>query len=179
VKLSTSRFYPIILLTIVVFLSVVLIIATNTITQGRIQDQQAQQIQGMLKKMFPDMDKYTLQNEIYTLYATDQARIGYAFLATGKGYGGDISILIGLENETTVKAISIISQSETPGLGDRITGSSFLNQFDGVSIDSVKLKRNGGQIDAITGSTISSSAVVNAVRITALEKVQALSATSK
>ena len=86
----------------------------------------------------------------------------------------DISILVGLSDETTVKGIKIVSQTETPGLGSRISEPFFTDQFAGVDINDIALSRNGGKIDAITGSTISSSAVVEAVRDTAMEKVKQL-----
>ena len=111
---------------------------------------------------------------IYTIYS-DGTGIGYAFLAVGKGYGGDIKILIGLEDETTIKGITIISaEKETPGLGSRIAESSFASKFAGLNIGDVALKQDGGQVDAITGATISSGAVVDAVRTTAMEKVKSL-----
>ena len=60
---------------------------------------------------------------------------------------------------------------ETPGLGSRVAEEPFTSQFAGIAIDDVRLD---GEIDAITGSTISSTAVVEAVRNTALEKVESL-----
>jgi electron transport complex protein RnfG len=117
------------------------------------------------------MSRYDFQNEIYIIYS-DGEQIGYAFLAVGKGYGGDINILVGLNDDTTLKGITIVSQEETPGLGTRITEPSFTDQFAGLDVNQVALSRDGGRIDAITGSTISSSAVVEAVRETALEKIK-------
>jgi electron transport complex protein RnfG len=119
------------------------------------------------------MSKYTVEEDIYTIYSNG-AEIGYALEAVGKGYGGDIDILIGLKDETTVKGITIISQGETPGLGSRISESSFISEFAGLNIEDIALKQDGGQIDAITGATISSKAVVNTVRTEAMEKVQSL-----
>ena len=165
--------FPIIFITIVVFASAALITWTDSITRGEIELQKEQQIQSMLKEMFPGMSEYVFEDDIYIIYS-DGAGIGYAFLAVGKGYAGDIDILVGLEDETTIKGITIVSQAETPGLGDRITESSFTDRFGGLDIDSVALRRDGGQIDAITGSTISSATVVNIVRTTAMEKVKAL-----
>jgi electron transport complex protein RnfG len=126
--------------------------------------------EAMLSEMFPEMTRYDFANDIYILYSNGN-RIGYAFVAIGKGYGGDIDILVGLEDENTVKGITIISNEETPGLGTRITEPSFTDQFDGLVIDEVALEDEGGEIDAITGSTISSAAVINAVRTAAQEKV--------
>ena len=168
-----KKVFPVIFVTIVVFMAVALLSWTNSITKGRIEYQEEQQIQSMLGEMFPNMSNYTFEDDIYTIYA-DGAKVGYAFLALGKGYGGDIVILVGLENETIIKGISIISQKETPGLGARISENSFMDKFVGLSIDDIALRREGGQIDAITGATISSGAVVDAVRTTAMEKVKSL-----
>ena len=72
----------------------------------------------------------------------------------------------------SVKGIEILSHSETPGLGARITESDFTDQFVGLNIDDISLTQDGGQIDGLTGATISSQAVVDAVRETAMEKVK-------
>ena len=163
------------LLTLVVLASVVLLSLTNDFTKDRIAAQMDQEVLNLLRGIFPEMSRYTLREDIYTVYR-DDATIGYAFLATGKGYGGDISILVGLQDENTVKGIKILSQSETPGLGSRITESSFTDRFAGLALSDVALTRDGGRVDAITGSTVSSGAVVDAVRNTAMEKVKALKA---
>ena len=170
-KNALKKFFPVILLTIVVAISVSLLSFTDRLTRGKIEAQEEAKIQAMLSEMFPDMSQYDLENDIYTIYS-DGTKVGYAFVAVGKGYGGDINILVGLEDATTIKDITIIFQVETPGLGTRITESSFTDQFAGLSIDDVAKKRDGGQIDAITGSTMSSAAVINAVRAAAMEKVK-------
>ncbi|MFC1983537.1 FMN-binding protein [Chloroflexota bacterium] len=165
--------FPILFITVVVFAAVSLITWTDSITADKIEEQEEQQIQSRLEEMFPSMREYTFKDDIYTLYS-DGTEIGYAFLAVGKGYGGDIKILIGLEDETTMKGITIISQTETPGLGSRIAEESFASKFTGLNINDVALKQDGGQIDALTGATISSGAVVDAVRTVAIEKVKSL-----
>ena len=170
---TLKRIFPVILITVVVFACVALLNWTDTITRAKIEAQKEQEVQTMLTEMFPNMSRYTFEDDIYTIYS-DGAEVGYAFLAVGKGYGGDIDILVGLEDETTVKGITIISHTETPGLGSRIAESSFTDKFAGLSIDEVALKQDGGEVDAITGSTISSKAVINAVRTTAMEKVKLL-----
>jgi len=165
--------FPIIFITVVVFASVGLVTWTDSITTDKIEEQEEQQIQSMLKEMFPSMSEYTFEDDIYTIYS-DGAGVGYAFLAMGKGSAGEIKILVGLEDETTIKGITIISQSETPGLGDRITEDSFASRFAGLNIEDIALTKDGGEIDGITGATISSGAVVDAVRATAMEKVKSL-----
>ena len=170
---ALKEIFPVIFITLVVFVSVALVSGTDSITKDKIAYQIDQKIQGMLVETFPDMNEYTFTGDIYTIYS-DDTLVGYAFLATGKGYGGDIDILVGLEDEQTLKGITIVTQSETPGLGSRIIESSFVSEFVGANIDDIFLKKDGGQIDAITGASISSEAVVDVVRNTAMEKVKSL-----
>lgn len=170
---ALKEIFPVIFITLVVFVSVALVSGTDSITKDKIAYQIDQKIQGMLVETFPDMNEYTFTDDIYTIYS-DDTLVGYAFLATGKGYGGDIDILVGLEDAQTLKGITIVAQSETPGLGSKIIESSFVSEFVGANIDDIFLKKDGGQIDAITGASISSEAVVDVVRNTAMEKVKSL-----
>jgi len=172
-KSTLKNAFPIILLTIVVAVCVSLLTYVDSLTRGRIEAQEEEKVQNMLSAMFPEMSRYEFKDDIYIIYSNSD-KVGYAFIAIGKRYGGDINILVGLEDETTIKGITIISHKETPGLGTRITESSFTDMFRGINIDDVALSRDGGQIDAITSSTISSSAVVDAVRTEAMEKVKLL-----
>ena len=63
-----------------------------------------------------------------------------------------------------VKEIIVLSNSETPGLGSKITLSSFTDQFKGLKSKEVVLNKDGGRVDAISGATISSRAVTDSVR---------------
>jgi len=174
VKADTlKKIFPIISVTIVVFIAVTLLGLTDTVVRDEIEWQKEQKIQRMLKEIFPDMTEHTLEDDIYMIYS-NEAEIGFAFLAVGKGYGGLIDILVGLENETTIKGVTIISHLESPGLGARITESLFRDQFVGVNIADVALRQKGGEIDAVTGATISSGAVVDAIRATVMEKIKSL-----
>jgi len=174
VKVDTLKgVFPVIFITLIVFVAVMLLSVVDGYTREQIEYQEEQKRLGMLTEMFPDMSEYDFEDDIYIIYA-DGAKIGYAFLAVGRGYGGTITILVGLENETTIKGIAVVSQSETPGLGARITESSFVDEFAGLNISEVAVKRDGGQIDALTGATISSRAVADAVRTTAMEKIKSL-----
>ena len=166
--------FPMVLLTIVVAVCVGLLTYVDSITREKIRAQEEGAIKTLLTEMFPEMSRYEeLKDDIYAVYS-DGSQLGYAFLAIGKGYGGDINILVGLSEATTVKGIKIISQTETPGLGTRVTEPFFTDQFAGIAIEDIALSQDGGKIDAITSSTISSSAVVDAVRATAMEKVKQL-----
>ena len=170
---TLKKFFPIIAVTVVVFIAVALLGLTDNLVREKIEWQKEQKIQRMLFEIFPNMTEHTLEGDIYRIYSNG-AEIGSAFLAVGKGYGGLIDILVGLENETTIKGVTIVSHLESPGLGARITESVFTDQFTGVNIADVALRQKGGEIDAITGATISSRAVVEAIKATAMEKVKSL-----
>jgi electron transport complex protein RnfG len=129
----------------------------------------------MLEGIFPEASFYNLEDDIYIIYDDSKYEIGYAFYAKGMGWGGNIVILVGLEDKETIKGINIISHSELLCVGEfgiPLDFSTFTKQFIGLKIDDCALKKNDGQVDAITGAITSSKAVVDIVRETELEKVK-------
>jgi electron transport complex protein RnfG len=85
-----------------------------------------------------------------------------AFESSGKGYGGDIGVMVGvnLENDKIV-GVGVTTHSETPGLGSRAkTDPAFVAQFSGMPIEETfKVKTDGGQVDALSGATLTSRGV--------------------
>lgn len=92
----------------------------------------------------------------------DGAVIGYAVLTEPQGFGGPIKMMIGVSLTKEVKGIKIISLSETPGLGTKIDDQKYLGQFFGKTGE-VKVSKDGGEIAAISGATISSRASTKGV----------------
>lgn len=172
---KANGFFPIIFLTLVVFISVVALTLTNIVTQERIEVAKREAIKEMLGALFPEMEDFAYDEEsgLYTVLMGSEP-LGQAFMAEGAGYGGTIAILVGLEQDHSVRGIQIISHQETPGLGAKISEPSFLEQFKGINLNEIALARDGGKIDAITGATISSSAVVKGVKEAILKKMHAL-----
>ena len=115
---------------------------------------------------------YDNKIEVYTIFTTTSIdnetfneTIGYAFEAKGAGYGGTIEMLVTLSSDLeTLNGIAIINHMETPGLGAKIEGADFTGKFKDVAIKDLNFKDDGGQIDAITGATVSSRAITNEVR---------------
>ena len=100
--------------------------------------------------------------------------VGYAVESTTtKGFGGPFTIMVGFTPDGAVYNTSVISHSETPGLGAKITDSksAFITQWNGKNLTdgsvNVSVKKDGGDIDAITASTISSRAFCDAMQIAA------------
>ena len=88
------------------------------------------------------------------------------FESFGKGFSGDIGLMIGVNlKDDNIIDVGVTTHSETPGVGSKAqTDLKFSAQFKGISInDQVKVKPDGGRIDAISGATISSRAVCSAV----------------
>lgn len=94
---------------------------------------------------------------------------GYVITATDKeGYGGDIQITVGIKADGTVNGISILSISETAGLGMKATEPAFYEQYQGKQTDKFVVSKDGGEgepIDALSGATITSRAVTGAVNV--------------
>jgi len=162
-------------LALILFISGTSLTITYRLAEDRIKKQNRIKIEKMLKGIFSNMTDYSFDEEkdLYIIYSSNNI-VGYAFLAKGKGYGGNIDILVGLEDEKTIKGVRIVKHSETPGLGSRITEDSFLGQFKDISIKDALLKGKGGKIEAITGSTISSRAVTEAVYKEAMKRIKLL-----
>ena len=90
--------------------------------------------------------------------------LGYAAPGVSpKGYGGEIRLMVGLTAERKVITYRVLAANETPGLGAKLGDARFANQFGGKDGPSLKVKKDGGAIDAITGATITSRAVCDAI----------------
>ncbi len=92
---------------------------------------------------------------------------GAAIKCCGKGYGGDIEVIVGLNRKGVITRIEIVDHKETPGLGAKITEAFFRNRFKCKSAENkIKVRKDGGEIDAISGATISPQGVCQAVEKT-------------
>ncbi len=97
--------------------------------------------------------------------------VGFVAKGAAKGYGGEVKVLVGVDNSFRVTGVRVLEHKETPGLGSKATEPSFLRQFEKLKVDDLKLRKDGGKIDAITGATITSRAVTEATK----EAVEAVS----
>jgi len=172
-KILLNKAYPVVFLAVIVIVSVVLLMAVNSVTSPIVKNMQVEEIKNTLRSIFPEMSQYEVEDEVYIIYEDDE-KAGYAFIASGSGYGGNIDIMVGLDSGFGIKGVSILSQTETPGLGSMITESLFTDQFKELSASDIALKADGGKIDAVTGATISSRAVVNAVKEKMIEIIDSL-----
>ena len=108
---------------------------------------------------------------------------GYAIESTVVGFGGNLTLMVGITPDRVVYNTSVLAHSETPGLGAKCTSDpKFVSQWQGFdpSVKKLIVKKDGGDVDAITASTITSRAYAQAVEnaLVAFDMLQAPDATS-
>ena len=138
---------------------------TNAVTKDAIAKQDEKKLNETMVTVI-EADSYkaatlSLNNVDYTYYTAlskQNETLGYIFSTTATGYNGDVSVMVGINPDGSVKSTQILDAlGETPGLGQRVSESAFLEQFSGKSAPFDE------QVDVISGATYSSRAVISAV----------------
>ena len=152
----------------------------NLLTADRIAAINAEKLAAAMEQVLPA----SAYNEVE--YKGNDTRIMNVYEAVGAGYTvkvavggsqGTIELIVGVDTEGAISGISIVSHSETPGLGAVAAqanekGQAFRDQFIGQS-GTVAVTKDGGQIEALSGATVSSRAICDAATA-ALEAVKSV-----
>lgn len=145
------------------------------LTKAPIEAAAAEKTQKAVAQVLPAFEtvsgrlERTLDGKTYAYYeatASDAAPAGYAIESTVVGFGGNLTLIVGVTPDRVVCNTSVLSHSETPGLGAKCaTDPKFTAQWKGLdpSVKKLSVKNDGGDIDAITASTITSRAYTLAV----------------
>ena len=142
----------------------VLLGLVNSITAGPIKVATQAKTQAAMEAVLP-ADSYTeveytggdpLVSKVY-----QAGDAGYVVQVAPSGFGGVLDIMVGVNTDGTCSGVSIISHSETSGLGANATKEDFRSQFVGKS--NVSVTKDGGEITPLTGATITSRAVCSGV----------------
>lgn len=118
-----------------------------------------------VKKVTHELAKDSI--EIYSGFK-DDSYIGTAVIGSSeKGYSGLVKLMIGFEPNGNIKNIVVLEQKETPGLGTKMKEDKFLRQFRGKNPSkfNVKPTKDGGEVDALTGATITTRAFGEATQM--------------
>ena len=153
----------------------------NNITEQPIAEKAQQTLAAGIKEVMnstdikvedPDTVKMEIQGKesvftVHNVYTTDGAYLGSAVESTTMGFGGDLKVLVGFNAEGTILGYTILQASETPGLGAK---ADKWFQKDGKgniigkkAVKPLAVSKDGGEVDAITASTITSRAFLKAV----------------
>ena len=138
----------------------------NEITKEPIAEMKVKKEQGAVKAVLPNgVVKVEEKGGFYV--GTDAAGKVVGYAAKGMdagGYGGDIVLMVGFRaDKKTVECYKTLAAAETPGLGMNLNTPEFSSQFGGKDGSSLSVKKDGGEIEAITAATITSRAVCRAI----------------
>lgn len=139
----------------------------NGFTQPVIEENRRRAEEEARREVLPEAEVFEFVDADFPFYKAFDSEgdlSGYTFLAQGMGYSGVIQTMVGVNSDFTIKNIKIINQSETPGLGANCVRPEFTDQFGNLSSEELVIDKEGGKIISITGSTITTRAVVNSLR---------------
>lgn len=152
-----------------------LLAATRAVTKGPTEELERQQEIASRQEVLPTAASFEEiadsgfdTNPYKGLDASGQV-VGYVITTSGKGYGGSINVMTGISTDGTVTGVTILSHSETVGLGANAEKESFRDQYkqtipeDGFSVYKAGQDGGAGKILAMTGATITSDGVTGAV----------------
>lgn len=163
----------------VTFLSSAALGVVYQVTKKPIEDAALNKKIQAIKEVVPEFtnnpieESYTISSDVGDLMCypakNNQKLVGVAIQTlTNQGFGGEVKIMVGLLPDGTIFDTAVLSHKETPGLGDKMNKkkSTFSEQFKMKNPKSFKLKvkKDGGDVDAITAATISSRAFCDAIK---------------
>ncbi|SES75190.1 electron transport complex protein RnfG [Natronincola peptidivorans] len=151
---------------------------TNDITQEIIQERALEETREALVTLLPEAEEFDIIEEaelldrrfIQEIYSGSKNGeiVGYTIKVNPQGYDGRIEMLVGISSEGTITGVKIGDHTETPGLGSKIADASYIDQFVDRGTEEEFISTLGGEtgeqyIEAISGATVSSDAVVDGV----------------
>ena len=169
---STVGYILRISLTLLIITAVVaaLLAGVNAITKDKIAAIQAEKTARALSAVLSDGSSaaaidFTDDSGIIT--AVYESETGYAIQVAPNGFGGAVTLMVGVLKDGTVSGVSVISHAETAGLGavaadSTAKGEAFRGQYVGMS-GTLAVDKDGGEVDSISGATITSRAVTTGV----------------
>lgn len=151
------------ILALICFVASASLALINSLTKSRILAQAQVEEETSLKDVIVTGERFEpitsgSDTIYYKAYDKDGKFLGVAFKAQGKGYSSTIETMVGMNKDGTITAIKILNQNETPGLGARVAEPEFTGQFKHKNWQTLN------EVNAITGATISSKAVIDSVK---------------
>ena len=163
-------------LTLICIICSALLAGVYALTKTPIEQADAGKLSSAISEVLPafatlsEEKSVALDGKTYSYYEVADstgAVLGYAIKSSVGGFGGPVSLMVGVLPDGTVYNTKTLSHSETPGLGAKCTEPAFADQFRNLdpSVKKLSVKKDGGDIDAITAATITSRAYTEAVAL--------------
>ncbi|MCE2616483.1 MAG: RnfABCDGE type electron transport complex subunit G [Phocaeicola sp.] len=175
-KLESSLINMILSLTLIAAIVTAMLAYVNQLTKGPIAEANQKALNEALKQVLPEgaiaaePQKFEVDGAKYTVYPAikGEEKVGAAIETAANGFGGELRVLVGFDKEGNILNYSIMETSETPGLGSK-ADTWFKKDGKGSIIGmnpgekELTVSKDGGNVDAITASTITSRAFLKAV----------------
>lgn len=154
-----------IILLLICAISTGLLAVVNHITLPVIELNNEKAQEEAKKEILPLADTFKELGEGVYEGEKDGKTVGYTVNVAPKGYGGTIEMMVGINSDMTVSGVKILSMSETPGLGAKAQNEDFISQYKGKNKNLTLKKSQAGEneINAISGATVTSTAVTDGV----------------
>lgn len=166
-------------LLVICFVCSALLAGVNVLTKAPIEKAVAAKTENAVMDVAPECDivsevqsaEVDGTNYNYYVVRLGEAVTGYAIESATTGFGGTLKLMVGFDMNGLIVNTSVLECNETPGLGAKCKDALFSDQFKGFdpSVKALKVRKDGGDVDAITASTITSRAfsvaVENAVKV--------------
>ena len=159
-------------LTLIAAVCAATLAAVNSVTKGAIAEIKVKAARDAARRVMPDgveevdaVKDAEGGSDSFVGRGKDGKPAGYAVVGRdAHGYGGDVVLMVGFTPDLEISGYVKLEASETPGLGSKLVSPGFSGQFRGMSARSeLRVKKDGGEVEAITSATITSRAVCGAV----------------
>ena len=159
-------FKPIVVLCVICIVVTGALAATNGVTAPIIEAATLAAQEAARTELLPDAQGFEKVEGINVANVSDVYRtindVGVVITSSAKGYGGDVVVMTAITPDGTIKQIKVTEQSETKGIGSNVVSTpSYWERYEGVSAGQALVLNQ--DIDAYSGATISSKAVLSAV----------------
>ncbi|MCI5971236.1 MAG: RnfABCDGE type electron transport complex subunit G [Oscillospiraceae bacterium] len=177
---------PALILFLIVFAAVAILAWCNSATYDKIQQinaenaAKARQCVLPKAKQFEEVSDFKGEGIVKNVFEgrDGDKKVGYCVSVTPSGYGGEMEIMVGVDDDLKIAGIEIVSSSETAGLGKNASKESFKSQFVGltkeITVNKNAPDKNNNEIQALSGATITSNAVSSGANaaIDAVKKIK-------
>lgn len=153
---------PVLVLVCICLVVTALLAYINSVTSPIIAKAEEEKTRQAMTEVLSEADSFekleieNLPERVTEAYSATNGA-GYVFMLTTKGYGGDMKLICGMDADGVIEQCKTLLHAETSGLGSKTAEDPYRNQYCGKSAETL------GEVDAITGATISSNAYKNAI----------------
>jgi electron transport complex protein RnfG len=170
-KLKSSLTNMLVVLTVITIVAAGVLASVNAVTAPQIEKINAENLAAGIKAVMGNDDikvSEPWEVDAFTAYDINDRQgnlLGKAVVSTENGFGGPLKVLVGFNTDGDILGYTVLEHAETPGLGAK-AGEWFQDKIIGMNpgVNNFTVSKDGGEVDAITASTITSRAFLRAIQ---------------